>query len=68
MPFELVDAVLAEPRSVQRRLRDLPFEGRDLRPARDVPVPESRLPAGLGQAGSRAGRGASGLPDAEGPA
>ncbi|WP_442810918.1 transposase domain-containing protein [Streptomyces sp. NBC_01217] len=48
VPFELVDAILSETRTVQRRLRDLPSRvGIYFFPG-DVPVPRDRLPAGLG--------------------
>lgn len=69
VPFELVDAVLLETRSVQRRLRDLPSRvgvyfllAMCLFPEVGYRLVWDKLTAGL------PGRGAGGLSDAEGSA
>ncbi|WP_326674996.1 transposase domain-containing protein [Streptomyces sp. NBC_01237] len=68
VPFELVDAVLLETRSVQRRLRDLPSRVGVYFLLAMCLFPRGRLPAGLGQADRWPGRDAVGLFDAEGSA
>ena len=71
LPFELVDDVLAETRTVQRRLRDLPSRAGVYFVLALGMFPQPGISAGVGQADRRAGRPGPAAPvgkSAAGPA
>jgi hypothetical protein len=68
VPFELVDDLLEQTGSVQRRLRELPSRVGGALRARDGDVPVARVRAGVGQADRRVGRAAGAEPVGEGAA
>ena len=68
LPFELVDDVLAETKTVQRRLRMLPSRAGCVFRPRPGDVPAPWLSAGVGQADRRAGRAGPAVPVGEGAA
>src|SRR5690349_1577142 len=67
LPFELVDDVLEQTRTVQRRLRACP-RGPGVFPAGAGNVPAPGICPGLGQADRRAGRPGRAVPVGEGAA